>query len=370
MPADLTPLLESWEGLGAVVRFDRPSGAWIFIAVHDDSLGPSVGGCRMHVYPGPADGLRDAMRLAEGMTHKWAALGMPFGGGKSVLAVPRHLEGADRRGLLERFGRLVESLRGTYRGGQDLGTTPEDMMALGASTRWVLGLRNGEIVDPGPYTALGVFEGIGAALRAHFGDDRMAGRTVLIQGAGDVGRPLARQLAEAGATVLVSDVDVERAAALAAETGGRTVAPDEVYTTPCDVFAPCAIGAILDATTIPRLACQLVAGSANNQLATAGDADRLHARDILYAPDYVINGGGAVAFGSMALGEVDDGTVRARITRIGASLDEIFAEAAERDESPLHAARRRVDRVLATARSRRQDRTARMPAVTDGDQPS
>lgn len=344
-------LIEHWDGEAVIARFDRATRTWVFIAIHDTTLGPAMGGCRVWQYPAPADGLRDAMRLAEGMTHKWAAIGFDLGGGKSVLAVSQSLDGEARRGLLRRFGRLVASLHGAYQCGPDLGTTPDDMAVIGEETEHVHGYDrpSGQLIDPGPFTALGVFVGMRAALDRKLGSGTVVGRTVLVQGIGDVGVPLARHLAEAGATLVLSDIEHDRAARLAGELGARTVPADQVPGTPCDVFAPCAVGGILSATTIPQLECHVVAGSANNQLAEPEDADRLYRCGILYAPDYVINAGGATALPLLGRGHAVE-EILDRIRTFERTLTEIFSEAAANDESPYHAAQRRVDRVLAARR--------------------
>lgn len=349
--SDLERVLRGWDGLATVVRHDALTDAWIFIALHDDSLGRPMGGTRMRVYPSPADGLRDAHRLAEGMTHKWAAAGVELGGGKAVLALSRALERPDREGLLRRYGRLVESLGGSFSTGQDLGTTPEDMATIAGETRFVHGRAGAGVTDPGPFTARGVSAAVGAVARRLWGGSDLTGRRVLIQGVGDVGEPLARHLREAGAELVFSDVDEARAEALAAELGATTVSPSEVYGTPCDVFAPCAIGGVLNSETVPKLACRAVCGSANNQIDRPEDADLLHGRDILYAPDYIANSGGAIAFSSMARG-VPEVELLARIDGIGRVLDEVFAEAEREGRSPLWSARRRVERMLETAREK------------------
>ena len=189
--------IESWDGECVVVRHDAPTGAWIFIAVHDRSLGMAMGGCRMRVYPDIVDGLRDAQRLAGGMTLKWAGIEFPLGGGKAVLAVPRPLEGAEREGLLLRFGDLVEGLGGMYGTGVDLGTTPADMEVVGRKTSRVAGRppEAGGAGDPGPWTALGVYEGMRSAAKHVYGSSDLGGRAVLVQGVGGVGRPLVDLLA-------------------------------------------------------------------------------------------------------------------------------------------------------------------------------
>ena len=331
-----------------VCRRDAPARAWIFLAIHDTTLGPAVGGTRMRAYPSPADALADAMRLAEAMTHKWAVLDLPFGGGKCVIAPDEPLGADARAALFLRYGHFLESLRGAFYSGVDVGVSPADMAVVAGATRHVHGVdfTDGSTIDPGPYTARGVRHAIEASLEVAFGDRALAGRTILVQGVGDVGRPLAELLAEAGARVLVSDVDAERAERVAAGIGGRTVPAEHVVETECDVFAPCAIGGILDAASVERLGCRIVAGSANAQLSDPTVADRLHERGIVYAPDFVANGGGAAALGLIALGE-DEEAARRKVDGIGETVRAIFREAGATGETPLAAARRIVERRLA-----------------------
>lgn len=351
---DLLPLIRSWDGEAVVARYDRDTGAWIFVALHSTVLGRPVGGTRIRVYDTPAEGLRDAQRLAEAMTAKWAALELPIGGGKAVLAVPEPLHGEARHGLLVRYGRLVESLRGAFGTGEDLGTTPEDMAVIARHTRFVHGIAgDGRVTDPGPFTARGVFRGIESAARVVLGRDGVAGLSVLVQGAGDVGYPLARELAAAGARLLVADVDAERQARAVRELGAEAVPPERALETPCDVLAPCAVGGVLDAGSIPRLACRVVAGSANAQLGERADADRLHERGIVFVPDYVVNAGGAYAFALHGEGEQDAAVLLQRMDRIGSTVEAVLREAAAGGEPPLAAAARRVERALARASAAR-----------------
>ena len=342
-------LIEKWSGESVVVSYDQPTGTWMFIAIHSTTLGRATGGCRMRVYETPEEGLLDAMRLSEGMTYKWAAIGYELGGGKSVLAIPGPMDPPVREGLLRRFGRLVESLSGTYAAGEDLGTTPEDMAIVAEKTQWVHGARGSatRAVDPGPYTARGVFVGIKTAVRFVFGADNIKGRTVLLQGVGDVGEPLARMLRDAGAEIMICDLDEALARRVATEFDGEAVEPHLAYALTCDVFAPCAVGGTLNRETIPQLHCRIVAGAANNQLRQPEDAGLLHERGILYAPDYVINAGGAIALPALDSGNVTEEEVRNRINRIETTLDEIFREASENDESPVLSAKKLVERVLA-----------------------
>lgn len=341
-PRDFIERIEEWSGFAVLIRYDRPTGAWIIVALHDDTLGPPTGGTRMRTYDRPADALVDAQRLAEGMTHKWAAIGLPFGGGKAVIAPPGELEGAERRDLLARYGRLLSSLRGTFITGEDLGTTPDDMTEIARHCAYVMGASGGAAVDPGPYTARGVFRGIAAAL-THLDGSLLPDHSVVVQGLGDVGEPLAALLADAGARLLLSDIDGDRAERVASRLGAEIVEPETVLETPCDVLAPCAIGGVINERTIPSLRCRAVAGSANNQLAEQADADRLHERGILYAPDYLINGGGALAFGLMELEpDITTPEIFSRVEALGDSLLEVFEEAARRGESPLATTHRRI----------------------------
>ena len=345
--------IRAWDGIGVVCRYDRPTDSWIFISMHDDTMGPFTGGTRMKSYGSLGEALEDGQRLAAGMTAKWAALGMPYGGGKAVLAVPGPLAGEAREGLLRRYGRLIASLAGRFRTGEDMGTTPDDMCILAEETEFVHGFdrETGEKVDPSPYTALGVWSGIVAGCAEVFGSDELKGRTVLVEGLGHVGWRLAEMLHRSGARLIVADIDADRCARAVRELGAATVDPPLVASTECDVYAPSAIGATLNADTIPRLACRLVAGSANNQLAQPEDAERLLERGIVYVPDYVINGGGAMSFGLMSSGEKDPEVLRRQVESIGDTVGELLSEAAERGESPVRAANRRVERVLA-ARAR------------------
>lgn len=346
-PDTLDRMIREWDGMAVIHSYDPPTESRIFIALHDARLGAPLGGTRMRSYPSPGDALRDAMRLAEGMTWKWAGIGLGYGGGKAVVDVPAPLAGEAREGFFRRYGRLLQSLHGAFQTGVDLGTDPGDMAVVAGETRYVHGARaDGETVDPGPFTALGVLSGIRAGLEHRYGDPDPEGRTVLVQGVGDVGVPLARSLAEAGAELLLADTDEQRVRERAAELGARVVPAGAVHRAECDVFSPCAVGGVLNDETIPELRCQVVAGSANNQLEAPRHAEELHDRGILYAPDYVVNAGGALAFGLMHRGVEDREELRRRVRGLEDRLGEIFREADERDESPLHVARRLAERTL------------------------
>ena len=326
-------LLEAWDGEEAVIRYDRESGAWIFICIHSTALGPGGGGTRMRVYERPADGLADAMRLSQAMTVKMAVANAERGGGKAVLAVPELPTGAARRALLLSYGRLVSALGGTYRTAGDMNITPADLDVVHEVCPWVYGT-TGAGGNSGRGTARGVLHGIRASVEHVFGSPELAGRRVLVQGVGAVGFELARDLASEGAEVLVSDVDEGRAGATAA-----TVVPaDAALTTECDVYAPCAVGGTLNAVTIPRLRCRIVAGSANNQLATPEDAAELRAAGILYAPDYVINAGGVIQLVGLEDRQWSETELEANLAGIGDTLRRIYRDADEASITPAEAA--------------------------------
>lgn len=341
---DFEQLLARWDGEHAVIRHDEESGAWMFVGVHSTALGPAVGGTRMRVYPAPADGLADVLRLSSAMTQKLAGTGMARGGGKAVLAVPELPTGEARRRLLLRYGRLVASLGGTYRTAGDMNISPADLEIVAETCPWVYGTAaNGG--DSGPGTARGIFHAIRATVEHVFGSPDLGGRSVLVQGVGAVGGLLARELADAGARVLVSDVDEPRAAA----TGLEVVAPEQAIETEVDVFAPCAVGGTLNAESIPRLACRAVAGAANNQLAEPEDAQRLQERGILFAPDYVVNSGGVIQLVGIADEGWDDARLEQELAGIGDRLRGLFAEADAEGITPAAAADRMVQRRLTAA---------------------
>ena len=338
-------LLQQWDGEEAVIRYDAPSGAWMFVCVHSTVLGPAGGGTRMRVYERPGDGLADAMRLSQAMTVKMAVAGAERGGGKAVLAVPELPVGDARRALLLRYGDLVASLHGTYHTAGDMNITPADLDVVKERCEFVYGT-TGAGGNSGRGTAIGVLHGIRAAVEHVFGSPDLAGRSVLVQGVGAVGHDLARSLAAEGATVLVSDVDETRAAA----TGGTVVPAGQALTTECDVYSPCAVGGTLNAETVAGLRCRIVAGSANNQLATPDDAQRLHDRGILYAPDYVVNAGGVIQLVGLEDKGWDEAELERRLAGIGDTLRQVFRDADEHAITPAQAAERLAEERIAAKR--------------------
>lgn len=348
-------LLQGWDGEEVSLRFDEPTGAWMFVCVHSTVLGPAMGGTRMKVYAAPHDALGDGLRLAQAMTLKQSAAGLPFGGGKAVLAVPAvPAPGSpERRELLLRYAALVDALGGTYVTAADMNTGPPDLDVIGERTSHVMGRSPaaGGSGDSGPGTAVGVFHAIRASVRHAFGDADLHGCSVVIQGVGSVGGRLASLLHDAGARLTLADVDQGRAAALAAELGAAMVPAGEEIATTCDVFAPCATGGVVSAATIPRLACRVVAGAANNQLATPEDGDRLREADVLYAPDYVANAGGVIHLAGYETLGWDEAQVTARLAGIEETLAEVFREAEAEGISTAAAADRLAIRRIETARA-------------------
>ena len=295
---DIETLLGKWDGETVIIRHDKPTGAWIFVAIHSTRLGLAGGGTRMKTYPNRDAALKDVLRLSRGMTYKLAIAGLPKGGGKAVIALPADIDPQWRPDLLRRYGALIRQLDGLFMTAPDVGTSSADMDIIAETgTPYIFGRTPsaGGMGDSGPITGLGVFAGIQTACEHVYGSASLKGRRVLVQGVGQVGASLIEHLRAAGADVLFNDIAETAFRHYRDEVGLRFIPPEAVYVTDCDIFAPCALGAILNAITIPQLKCRIVAGGANNQLGAPEDADKLQARGILYAPDYVINAGGAMA---------------------------------------------------------------------------
>lgn len=326
---------------------DPASGLRAVIAIHSTHLGPAAGGTRFWHYADTNDAVTDALRLSRGMSFKNAMAGLPVGGGKGViLADPARTKTPE---MLAAFGRAIESLGGRYVTAEDVGMGEADLVAIGQETRHVSGLPVGEGHaggDPGPSTAMGVFLGVKAAIARALGKDSAEGVHVAIQGVGSVGGGLARLLAAEGARLTLADVDQARAEALARELGGSVVEASHILSVEADVVSPCALGAILTAQSIAALNAPVVAGGANNQLATPADGDRLHARGILYAPDYVINAGGIINVTLEYLGQGDRAEVEARLKLIPGRLESIWAESAATGETAARVADRMAMKLI------------------------
>ena len=323
---------------------DPASGLRAIIAIHSTTRGAAIGGCRFIHYAREQDAVTDALRLARGMSYKAALAGLPHGGGKAVVIRP---EGDfDRRALMQAFGRFVDQLGGRYITAMDSGTEVSDMDSIESSTRYVSCTSTSGA--PSPHTALGLFEGIKAAVRHRLGRDNLRGLAISIQGLGHVGYALAERLHDTGARLIVTDIDPARVRRCVDEFGAEAIDANAIYDAEADIFSPCGLGAILNEDSIPRLRCSIVAGSANNQLATDEDGNRLRARGILYAPDYVINAGGLI---HVALHHAGIGGDKrdAKIREIGRTLTHLFEEAERRNLSVHHVADLHAEALLQAA---------------------
>ena len=308
------------------VRRDAESGLAAIVAIHDSRLGPALGGSRFIPYAHEELALVDALRLARGMTYKAAITGLPHGGGKSVIIKPS--KAFDRTALFTEFGRFIENLGGRYITAEDSGTGVADMEIVRTQTRHVTGLppKDGGGGDPSPYTALGVRRGIEACVKHAMGRSSLDGVRVSIQGVGHVGYYLAKELHALGARLTVSDIDASRTQRVRDELGATVVPNEQIFSQEVDVFAPCALGAVLDDGTIPQLRARIVAGAANNQLAEPRHGDALQARGIVYGPDYAINAGGLVNVAQEYAG-YDEKASREKVLRIYDTILEIVERA-------------------------------------------
>jgi valine dehydrogenase (NAD+) len=327
----------------------RPTGLRAIIAVHSTALGPALGGTRFRSYATDDEALHDVLRLARGMTYKAALAGLDLGGGKAViLGDPRVLRS---EALLRAYGRFVDSLGGRYITAEDVGTDQADMDLLRQETLHVTGTSEslGGSGDPSPATALGLLHALHAVVEHRFGRPSLDGCSVAVVGVGKVGAALVGHLSAAGADVRVADIDPVRVQAMVATHGAGALEVDEALGADVDVLAPCALGAVLDAATIPRLRCAVVCGSANNQLAEPEDARRLADREVLYAPDYVVSAGGIINIAEELVG-YDRARATAKLAAIGATTAKVLAEADRLGITTLEAADRLAEaRLLAAA---------------------
>jgi len=286
--------LEKYDYEQVVFCHDEASGLKAIIAIHDTTLGPALGGCRMWTYASEDDAIMDALRLARGMTYKAAAAGLNLGGGKTVvIGNPK----ADKsEALFRALGRFIQSLNGRYITAEDVGTNVQDMDTIHMETNYVTGVSQayGSSGNPSPMTAYGVFRGMQATAKVALGTDDLAGKTVAIQGLGSVGYSVAEQVKAMGGNLIVTDINEDAVKRAVLELGAKAVGVSEIFSVDCDIFAPCALGAVINDETIDKLRCKAIAGTANNQLAEERHGDLLHNRGVLYAPDYVINSGGLI----------------------------------------------------------------------------
>lgn len=304
------------------------------VAVHNLNRGPAIGGCRFIEYPNSEAAIRDAMRLARGMTYKAAISDLPHGGGKAVIVRPPDLTDEQRIKIFTGYAEFIDSLDGRYVTCEDSGTSVADMTVVKGSTDHVLGYdpESGSSGDPSPFTALGVRRGLQAAVKFKYGRDDVEGLTVAVQGVGSVGYYLARELHELGANLVVTDIDQSAVDRCVDELGADSVSAEAIYDVDCDIFAPCALGAVLNDRTIPRLQCDIIAGAANNQLAEPRHGAMVRERGMLYAPDYAINAGGLINVAQEYAG-YDLDKVTEQVNAIFGTMIEIF-ERADREGAP------------------------------------
>ena len=347
MPVFASPDFDNHE----LVAFgtDPESGLKAIVAVHNTNLGPGLGGCRMWPYASDEDAIQDVLRLSRGMTYKAALAGLPYGGGKSVIIGDPRKDKSEA--LLRAMGRFIQSLGGRYQTAEDVGTTVADMDVLRKETHYAHGFSSAS-GDPSPATAYGVFMGIRAAVFFAFGSDDLRGLTVAVQGLGHVGNRLCRYLADEGVRLIVADIDAQAVDRAVRAYGATPVSANAIHRVTADVFAPCALGAILNDRTIPELGAAIVAGAANNQLAEPRHGALLKDRGVLYAPDYLVNAGGLI---DIHVGE-NGGGEKAVLDRTAGIYDTalaVFQRAAERDEPTGAVADRIAEERFRTVRKQR-----------------
>ncbi|WP_372783263.1 Glu/Leu/Phe/Val dehydrogenase [Litorivivens sp.] len=331
-------------------RDDPKTGLQAIIAIHDTTLGPAVGGCRMYPYSNTDQALEDVLRLSRGMTYKSALAGLPMGGGKSVIIGNPAVQ--KNRDLLLAMGEFVESLSGKYVAAEDSGTTVADVKVIGERTTHVSGVLDGQEHggDPSPYTAYGTYCGILAAVKYRLGRDSVEGLRISLQGAGAVGRHLTRRLIEDGAKVFVADINPDNLKKVEA-LGAEIVNVDEIFQLSVDVFAPCAMGAVINDRTVDVIDAKIIAGAANNQLATPAEGERLIQRGILYAPDFVINAGGIIDVHYQRV-DGNSGRSNAHVEQIAGTLTRIFERSDELGVSTESVAENLAEEIIEAAKEK------------------
>lgn len=330
-----------------LIAHDEATGLRALISVHNTNRGPALGGCRVWSYDSDDAALTDVLRLSRGMTYKNAVANLPLGGGKTVVMVSE--DRPKTPAMMKALGKAIENLNGLYITAEDVGTSTEDMTSIGSATAHVAGLSasEGGLGDPSPSTALGCFLGLKAAVKHKLGKESVEGLTVAVQGLGHVGFGIAKHLHEAGATLIVTDINREALDMAERDFSAKVVAPADIYGVDCDVFAPCALGAVINEDTRPKLQAQVIAGAANNQLASDADGDALHAAGVLYAPDYVINAGGVIQIWGDYYG-IDRAEIDRRVAGVGETLAEIFTLADKQGMATAKAADQVAEQRFAT----------------------
>jgi len=313
---------------------DEATGLRAIVAVHNTALGPGAGGCRIWNYDSFDDALTDVLRLSKGMSYKSALAGLDCGGGKSVIIADSKMPRAEKDKLMRAFARHVQTLGGRYWAAEDVGTSVEDARVMMQECDYIFGLPDGT-GDPSPFTARGVFESMRAAVKFKLGRDDLKGIKVAVQGVGHVGYYLCGHLHDAGAELFVTDINQDALDKVVADYGATIVQPDDIYACDVDIYAPCALGATLNDETIPQLKATMIVGAANNQLAESCHGDVLHAKNILYAPDYVVNAGGMINASGDIFGDYSEAWALQKTLEIYDTCIEIFAEA-HRSDTPTY----------------------------------
>ncbi|MBC2179173.1 Glu/Leu/Phe/Val dehydrogenase [Listeria booriae] len=342
--------MEKYDYEQVVFCHDKVSGLKAIIAIHDTTLGPALGGCRMWPYETEEEALEDVLRLARGMTYKNAAAGLNLGGGKTVIIGDPRKDKSEA--MFRALGRYVESLNGRYIIAEDVGTTVADMDMIHAETDYVTGISEsyGSSGNPSPMTALGVYSAMKRTALEAFGTDTLAERTVAVQGVGNVAYALCELLHKDGAKLVVTDINQEAVNRAVAAFGAKAVAPDEIYDVDADIFAPCALGGVLNYTTIPRLKVKAVCGSSNNQLLqTIHHGQMLADRGILYAPDYIVNAGGVINVAD-ELSRYNEERAKHKIGEIYGQIGKVFDIAKEEKILPAQAANRMAEQRMESMR--------------------
>ena len=345
-------IFEQWGGDTLITHLDKDTQSIILIAIHSSQIGPAAGGLRMKKYASLDDAVTDVLNLSKAMTSKFAMANMKWGGGKTVVYLTRDLDHTEREQFFLRFGEIVKSLQGRYYVGPDVGTSSEDMDIIYKTGKPYVFSRTTKAGGAGSSsvpTAYGVYAGIKTTCKFLFGTDRLEGRTVFIQGLGNVGQILLKILLNENAHVIFTDTNTELVEKiLSQEEKVQFVPPEKSYDVACDIFAPCAHGAILNPTTIPSLQCKGIVGAANNQLSEPEDAERLKLRGILYAPDYVVNLGGAMGITAIeAEGVSEEESIENVQKTIAETLEEIYINAQSADMTTVEAAMKIAQQRLA-----------------------
>lgn len=352
---ELFNYMEKYDYEQLVLCHDKSSGLKAIIAIHDTTLGPALGGTRMWTYASEAEAIEDALRLARGMTYKNAAAGLDLGGGKTVIiGDPRTDKNPE---MFRAFGRYIQSLNGRYITAEDVGTTTADMDLINLETNFVTGTSPNTPEasgNPSPVTAYGIYQGMKASAMEAFGSASLEGKTIAVQGVGNVAYALCEYLHKEGANLIVADINEAAVKRAVGEFGAKAVGVDEIYGVECDIYAPCALGAVINDNTIPQFKAKVIAGSANNQLAEEKHGDIIHEMGIVYAPDYVINAGGVINVADELAGYNKERALK-KVGIIYDNLERVF-EISRRDNIPTYVAADRMaeERIRLVRNSRNQ----------------